>query len=98
MLETALIGRHPHLPFWQWEEAADFAAARAALAAVGLDAVSGRAVDSLSGGERRRLDIATLLTQDAAVCLLDEPSITSIRAIATKCSGSFAPAPMRAAS
>ena len=74
MLETALIGRHPHLPFWQWEEAADFAAARAALAAVGLDAIAGRAVDSLSGGERRRLDIATLLTQDAAVCLLDEPS------------------------
>jgi iron complex transport system ATP-binding protein len=74
VLETALIGRHPHLPFWQWEEAADFAAARGALAAVGLDAIAGRAVDSLSGGERRRLDIATLLTQDAAVCLLDEPS------------------------
>ena len=33
-----------------------------------------RAVDSLSGGERRRLDIATLLAQDAAVCLLDEPT------------------------
>jgi iron complex transport system ATP-binding protein len=32
------------------------------------------AVDSLSGGERRRLDIATLLTQDTAVCLLDEPT------------------------
>ena len=74
VLETALIGRHPHLPFWQWEDDADFAAARAALAAVGLDALAGRAVDSLSGGERRRLDIATLLTQDAPVCLLDEPT------------------------
>jgi iron complex transport system ATP-binding protein len=31
-------------------------------------------VESLSGGERRRLDIATLLAQDAAVCLLDEPT------------------------
>ncbi len=52
----------------------DFACARAALAAVGLEALSERSVDSLSGGERRRLDIATLLAQDAAVCLLDEPT------------------------
>ena len=74
VLETALIGRHPHLAFWQWEEAADFASARAALAVVGLGALAERAVDSLSGGERRRLDIATLLAQDAAVCLLDEPT------------------------
>ena len=74
VFETALIGRHPHLPFWQWEDAADLACARSALAAVGLDSLSERAVDSLSGGERRRLDIATLLAQDAAVCLLDEPT------------------------
>ena len=74
VFETALIGRHPHLPFWQWEDASDFACARAALAAVGLEALSERSVDSLSGGERRRLDIATLIAQDAAVCLLDEPT------------------------
>jgi iron complex transport system ATP-binding protein len=74
VFETALIGRHPHLPFWQWEDAADFDCARSALAAVGLDAMSERAVESLSGGERRRLDIATLLAQDAPVCLLDEPT------------------------
>jgi iron complex transport system ATP-binding protein len=74
VFETALIGRHPHLPFWQWEDAPDFACARSALAAVGLGDLAERAVDSLSGGERRRLDIATLLAQDAAVCLLDEPT------------------------
>jgi iron complex transport system ATP-binding protein len=74
VLETALIGRHPHLPFWQWEDAADLDIARRALAAVDLQALSERAIDSLSGGERRRLDIATLLTQDTAVCLLDEPT------------------------
>jgi iron complex transport system ATP-binding protein len=73
VFDTALIGRHPHLPFWQWEGAEDLAAARASLTAVGLEDLAGRAVDSLSGGERRRLDIATLLAQDAAVCLLDEP-------------------------
>jgi iron complex transport system ATP-binding protein len=74
VLETALIGRHPHLPFWQWEDDADFACARAALASVGLDGLAARPVDSLSGGERRRLDVATLLAQDAPTCLLDEPT------------------------
>jgi iron complex transport system ATP-binding protein len=74
VFETALIGRHPHLPFWQWEDARDLAAAHDALAAVGLAEFAGRAVESLSGGERRRLDIATLLAQDASVCLLDEPT------------------------
>ena len=74
VFDTALIGRHPHLPFWQWEGREDFARARAALAAVGLAGLEARAVESLSGGERRRLAIATLLAQDAAVCLLDEPT------------------------
>jgi iron complex transport system ATP-binding protein len=74
VFETALIGRHPHLPFWQWEDAADLTCARTALGAVGLEILAERAVDSLSGGERRRLDVATLLAQDAAVCLLDEPT------------------------
>ncbi|MBX3704244.1 MAG: ABC transporter ATP-binding protein [Steroidobacteraceae bacterium] len=74
VFDTALIGRHPHLPFWQWEGAEDHASARAALDAVGLAAFAPRAVDTLSGGERRRLDVATLLAQDAAVCLLDEPT------------------------
>lgn len=74
VFDTALIGRHPHLPFWQWEGAEDHARARDALAAVGLAALAPRAVDSLSGGERRRLDVATLLAQDVPVCLLDEPT------------------------
>jgi len=73
VFDTALIGRHPHLPFWQWEGAEDLACAHAALEAVGLGDLADRAVDSLSGGERRRLEVATLLAQDAAVCLLDEP-------------------------
>jgi len=73
VLETALIGRHPHLPRWAIESAEDENIALAALAAVGLEALALRRADSLSGGERQRLSIATLLTQAPRVLLLDEP-------------------------
>ena len=74
VLDTALIGRHPHIGRWRWESADDFAAARAALAAVGIDDLEDRDVLSLSGGERRRLAIAQVLTQAPRVYLLDEPT------------------------
>jgi iron complex transport system ATP-binding protein len=73
VLENVLIGRHPHLTRWSWEKDDDIDCARNALQAVGLAGFESRQVDTLSGGERRRADIATLLTQDPPVCLLDEP-------------------------
>ena len=51
----------------------DVARARAALAAMGLDGFDDRLVSTLSGGERRRLALARLLTQDPGILLLDEP-------------------------
>ena len=74
VLDTALIGRHPHIGRWRWESADDYAAARAALAATGIDDLEDRDVLSLSGGERRRLAIAQVLTQSPEVYLLDEPT------------------------
>ncbi len=74
VLETALIGRHPHIDFWRWESHADVNIARRALKTVGLDGLEQRAQTRLSGGERRRLAIATILTQDPRVFLLDEPA------------------------
>jgi iron complex transport system ATP-binding protein len=73
VLETVLIGRHPHIGFWQWESEDDRRLASSALSSVGMQDLAGRDVATLSGGERRRVAIATLLAQDPDVYLLDEP-------------------------
>jgi iron complex transport system ATP-binding protein len=72
-LETVLVGRHPHIGFWRWEDAHDRDIARRSLAAADLAGCDEREVDTLSGGERRRLAIAAVLAQEPAVFLLDEP-------------------------
>ncbi len=74
VLETVLVGRHPHLGRWGWEGAEDHAAARAALAAVGLAGMEARDILTLSGGERQRVAIAALLAQAPRLFLLDEPT------------------------
>ena len=74
VLETALIGRHPHIGFWMWESADDVARAQAALARFDLAGFEERDVHTLSGGERRRLAAAIVVVQDPLVYLLDEPT------------------------
>jgi iron complex transport system ATP-binding protein len=73
VLETVLMGRHPHVDFWRWETARDVQLAHAALERVDLADLGHRSVASLSGGERRRLALAMVLAQDPQIFLLDEP-------------------------
>jgi len=74
VLDTAMIGRHPHIGRFQWESPEDLAIAHAALSAVNLDDLTDRDILTLSGGERRRLGIAQVLAQQPDVYLLDEPT------------------------
>lgn len=73
VLETVLLGRHPHLGFWEWESQQDLQIAKQALSSVGLSELGGRDIATLSGGERQRVALATVLAQQAGLYLLDEP-------------------------
>jgi iron complex transport system ATP-binding protein len=74
VIDTALIGRHPHIGHLHWESAEDHAIAQQALQTVGLTDLAERDVATLSGGERRRVAIAQVLAQQPQTYLLDEPT------------------------
>ena len=74
VLDTALVGRHPHIGRFRWESPQDQELARESLAMVGIADLADRDVLSLSGGERRRLAVAQILTQAPDIYLLDEPT------------------------
>lgn len=73
VMEAVLMGRYPHMDLWQWPDSNDEQHARDALECFDLNGLEDRSLESLSGGERERVALATLYTQNPDIWLLDEP-------------------------
>lgn len=72
--ELVGMGRAPYTGFWGRLSVADRRIVADALRAVGVADMAGRAIQTLSDGERQKVMIAKALAQQTPVILLDEPT------------------------
>ena len=73
VLDVVSLGRLPHCGWWAPLSQSDKSRVKDAIAATGLESLSDRSIQELSGGEWRRMILARAIAQDATVLILDEP-------------------------
>ena len=72
--EYVMLGRFPHGRIWGGGSSDDAPAVAAAVARTGIDDLTMRQTDELSGGEWQRVRIARALAQGGRIIVLDEPT------------------------
>lgn len=72
--DLVAMGRAPYTGFWGALAASDRQEIDRAIAAVGIESLAGRKIQTLSDGERQKAMIAKVLAQQTPVILLDEPT------------------------
>jgi iron complex transport system ATP-binding protein len=73
VLDMILTGRYAHQHHWLYDTEQDKSIAKEALTLMDLQDFQHRDIQQLSGGEQQRVMLATLLTQNPEIYLLDEP-------------------------
>jgi iron complex transport system ATP-binding protein len=74
VLEAVMMGQYSQLGFWEQASASGEQTARQVIEELGLAGFGNRLINSLSGGERRRVAIGTMRIQNPDIWLLDEPT------------------------
>lgn len=72
--EVVLMGRYPHNHNQYWDRKEDLEIAAWAMEVTGVLRFAKRSVFQLSGGERRKVEIAQAICQQPEILFLDEPT------------------------